>query len=74
MKIIPLINEFTNTFNEIFQKNLNPLNLESKIRDVGDSLTCKLYESVLNYIDDKFKNSKERKLNYNIKETVKELS
>lgn len=36
MKIIPLINEFTNTFNEIFQKNLNPLNLESKIRDVED--------------------------------------
>ena len=71
MKIIPLINEFTNTFNEIFQKNLNPLNLESKIRDVGDSFTLKLYESFLNYIDDKFKNSKERKLNYNIKETRK---
>lgn len=71
MKIIPLINEFTNTFNEIFQKNLNPLNLESKIRDVGDLFTLKLYESFLNYIDDKFKNSKERKLIYNIKETRK---
>lgn len=69
MKIIPLINEFTNTFNEIFQKNLNPLNLESKIRDAGDIFTLKLYESFLNYIDDKFKNSKERKLIYNIKET-----
>ena len=31
MKIIPLINEFTNTFNEIFKENLNPLNLERKI-------------------------------------------
>lgn len=71
MKIIPLINEFTNTFNEIFNKNLNPLNLESKIRDVGDIFTLKLYESFLNYIDDKFKNSKERKLIYNIKETRK---
>ena len=71
MKIIPLINEFTNTFNEIFQKNLNPLNLESKIRDAGDMFTLKLYESFLNYIDDKFKNSKERKLIYNIKETRK---
>lgn len=71
MKIIPLINEFTNTFNEIFQKNLNPLNLESKIRDAGDMFTLKLYESFLNYIDDKFKNSKERKLTYNIKETRK---
>lgn len=71
MKIIPLINEFTNTFNEIFNKNLNPLNLESKIRDAGDIFTLKLYESFLNYIDDKFKNSKERKLIYNIKETRK---
>lgn len=71
MKIIPLINEFTNTFNEIFQKNLNPLNLERKIRDAGDMFTLKLYESFLNYIDDKFKHSKERKLIYNIKETRK---
>ena len=37
MKIIPLINEITNSFNEIFKNNLNPLNLESKIRDVGDT-------------------------------------
>lgn len=71
MKIIPLINEFTNTFNEIFKKNLNPLNLESKIRSAGDEFTLKLYESFLNYIDDKFKHSKERKLIYNIKETRK---
>ena len=34
MKIIPLINEITNSFNEIFKNNLNPFNLESKIRDV----------------------------------------
>lgn len=71
MKIIPLINEFTKSFNESFQNNLNPLNLESKIKDIGDTFTLKLYESFLNYIDDKFKNSKDRKLNYNIKETRK---
>lgn len=71
MKIIPLINEFTNSFNKIFQENLNPLNLESKIKDVGDTFTLLLYEKFLNYIDDKFKNSKERKENYNIKETRK---
>lgn len=71
MEIIPLINEFTNTFNESFKENLNPLNLESKIRDAGDMFTLKLYESFLNYIDDKFKYSKERKANYNIKETKK---
>ena len=34
MEIIPLINEITNTFNETFSKNLNPLNLESKIRKI----------------------------------------
>lgn len=71
MKIIPLINEFTNTFNQTFNNNLNPLNLESKIRNIGDTFTLKLYESFLNYIDDKFKNSKERKLQFNIKETRK---
>lgn len=71
MKIIPLINEITNSFNEIFKNNLNPLNLESKIRDVGDLFTLRLYESFLNYFDDKFKKKKERKSKYNIKETRK---
>ena len=71
MEIIPLINEFTNTFNESFKENLNPLNLENKIKDAGDMFTLKLYESFLNYIDEKFKYSKERKANYNIKETRK---
>lgn len=71
MKIISLINEFTNTFNQTFNNNLNPLNLESKIRSIGDTFTLKLYESFLNYIDDKFKYSKERKQQFNIKETRK---
>lgn len=71
MKIIPLINEITNRFNEIFKNNLNPLNLESKIRDVGDLFTLKLYESFLNYFDESFKKSKQRKKEFNIKETRK---
>jgi len=71
MDIIPLINEFTNTFNETFKENLNPLNLESKIKNVGDEFTLKLYENFLNYIDYEFKNSKQRKLIYYIKETRK---
>lgn len=69
MKIIPLINEITNSFNESFKNNLNPFNLESKIRNVGDLFTLKLYESFLNYLDEQFKKSKQRKLIYNIKET-----
>lgn len=71
MNIISLINEFTNTFNETFCKNLTPFNLERKIRDVGDTLTLKLYKSFLNFIDAKFKNSSERKKIYNVKETRK---
>lgn len=71
MKIIPLINEITNTFNETFKKNLTPLNLESKIRDIGDLFTLRLYESFLNYFDEQFKNKKERKKEFNIKETRK---
>ncbi len=69
MNIIPLINEFTNIFNETFHKNLNLLNLESKIRDSGDFFTLKLYETFLNFLDEQFKHSKERKSTYNIKET-----
>lgn len=69
MKIIPLINEITNTFNQTFNNNLTPLNLERKIRDVGDLFTLKLYESFLNFFDEQFKNKKERKKEYNIKET-----
>lgn len=71
MKIIPLINEITNTFNETFSKNLNPLNLESKIINVGDIFTLRLYETFLNYLDEQFKKSKERKQQYYIKETRK---
>lgn len=69
MKIIPLIDEITNDFNETFKNNLNPLNLESKIRDIGDLFTLRLYESFLNFFDEQFKNKKERKEKYNIKET-----
>ena len=54
MKIIPLINEITNSFNESFKNNLNSFNLESKIRNVGDLFTLKLYESFLNYLDEQF--------------------
>lgn len=71
MEIISLINEFTNNFNKTFQNNLSPFNLESKIRDVGDTFTLKLYESFLNYIDEKFKYSEERKKLYYIKQTRK---
>lgn len=42
MKIMSLINEITNTFNEKFKNNLTPFNLESKIRDVGDLFTIRL--------------------------------
>ena len=67
MKIISLINNFTNNFNETFKQNLNPLNLERKIRDIGDRFNLNLYEQFLNYLDDKFKNSKERKQLKNIR-------
>ena len=70
MNIIPLINDFTDNFNEIFKISLSPLNLESKIKNIGDNFTLKLYEQFLNFIDDKFKKSKYRKNNYYIKETV----
>lgn len=55
MKIISLINKFTKDFNKNFSKNLNPLNLKSKIRNIGDNFTLNLYEQFLNYLDEKLK-------------------
>lgn len=71
MNIITLVNEFINTFNEIFKENINPFNIESKIREAGDTFTLKLYQQFLNFLNEKFKDSKERKQNYNIKDTTK---
>ena len=71
MNIISLINDFTNTFNKTFSTSFDPLNLESKIKEIGDDFTIKLYEKFLNYLDYKFKNSKFRKDHYNFKETTK---
>ena len=48
-RVITLINEITNSFNESFKVNLTPLNLESKIRDVGDLFTHSL-NNILNLI------------------------
>ena len=71
MTIIPLINEIHNDFNEIFKNNLSSLNLESKIRNAGDLFTLRLYEYFLNFFDERFKKSEERKKEFNIKETRK---
>ena len=69
MNIISIINEITNTFNKTFCENLSALNLESKIRNVGDTFTSQLYVSFLNYLDTQFKHSKYRKEHFYIKET-----
>lgn len=71
MNIVPLIEHFTNSFNESFNCSLNPFNIEQKVRDVGDSFTVKLYEEFLNYLDQSFKWSEERRKKYYVKETTK---
>lgn len=58
MNIILIFNKILNDFNKIFQSNLNPFTLESKIREYGDLFTVKLYEHFLNYFDIQYKNSK----------------
>ena len=49
MNIISLLNQFTNIFNESFQTSFTPFDLESKIRNTGDTFTLKLYEEFLNF-------------------------
>ena len=71
MNIILVFNEILNDFNKIFNENLNFFTLESKIRECGDLFTVKLYEEFLNYFDKQFKNNKQRKQKYYIKQTRK---
>ena len=71
MNIISLVNQFTNIFNETFKTSMSPLNLECRIRQVGDEFTLRLYQQFLNFLNERFKDSKERKDNYNIKDTTK---
>lgn len=71
MNILPLIEHFTNTFNKNFNSSLNPFNIEQKVKEVGDSFTIKLYEEFLNYLDQRFKNSIERRKKMYVKETTK---
>jgi len=71
MTIIPLINEFMESFNKNFTKNVSFLNIESKIKNIGDNFTINFYQNFINNLDNKFKYSKERKEFYNIKETRK---
>ena len=72
MTIIPLINEITNDFNEIFKNNLSPLNLESKIRNAGDLFALRLYEYFFNFFDERFKKLEEKK-NLILRKLEKEL-
>lgn len=46
MKIITLINNF----NETLQNNLNYLNIERKVRDIGDNFTKDFYTTLINDI------------------------
>lgn len=50
MKIITLINNFINNFNETLQNNLNYLNIERKVRDIGDNFTKDFYTTLINDI------------------------
>ena len=68
MNIISLISFFTNSFNEKFNADISFLDLESKIKDIGDNFTKKMYIDYLTYIDNKFACSDYRKENYTIKE------
>ena len=68
MNIISLITNLENTFNETFKTNLDFFNLESKIMNIGDNFTLELYTKVIEYLDEKFMMSKERKDKYYVKE------
>ena len=68
MNIISLISFFTNSFNKEFNNNIDFLDLESKIKNIGDNFTKEVYIQYLTYIDDKFAKSDFRKEKYTIKE------
>ena len=49
MNIISIFYDFTNIFNEKMSTNINLLNLEQKIIEIGNNFTAKLYEDYLSY-------------------------
>ncbi len=55
MKIITLINNF----NETLQNNLNCLNIESKVWDIGDNFTKDFYTTLINDILKEIKSYKD---------------
>ena len=69
MNILPLIKDFLNNFNKDFENKTNLYELESYIVSKGDKLTEQLLINFIEGIDLEYKNSKERKKKYDVKET-----
>ena len=70
MNILSLLDNFIKTFNESFNTNFSLINLEEKIKNVGDNFTSNLYKQFLEGIDLQFKTSIERLEKYIVKDTV----
>lgn len=70
MNMLPLINNFTKNFNEKIGNDFNVLNLESNLIEIGDDFTSNFLVSYLEYLDDEFCSSSDRKEAYYVKEYV----
>lgn len=70
MNNIPCFDELINNLNNFFVNNSNFFTLESKIEDLGDNFIKNLYEQLLEYLDSSFKNSRERKEKYYVKDKI----
>lgn len=64
MNILSLFNSFVNHFNNILNNNITFHELESKIYDSTNNLNLDVLKDILEFIDLKYRNSKERKDTY----------
>lgn len=71
MNILTLFNSFINHFSNILKDNISFHELESKIYNSTNELNLDILREILEFIDLDYKNSKERKLFYSVKETRK---
>lgn len=71
MNILPLIENLINNFNHFFTNTkTNCLNLEENIINIGNTFTTDLYVNFIESLDKDYRNSKQRKQKYRIKEYI----
>lgn len=70
VNIIAMISKFTSDFNKNFCTNLSIIGFEETFQNYTDEAAKELFKSYLEFLDQSFMNSEERKAEYTVKDTI----